>query len=80
MSESKRLELQQLAQDLGEMHSNNYLSEIIAGVGTCPLNLVGSAGQCSRPLSTAVGSAGQGRAVFGQSDLANNWAVFWLFF
>ena len=53
---------------------------IIAGVGTCPLNLVGSAGQCSRPLSTAVGSAGQGRAVFGQSDLAKNWAVFGQFF
>jgi hypothetical protein len=51
-----------------------------SGVGTCPLNLVGSAGQCSRPLSTAVGSAGQGRAVFGQSDLAKNWAVFGQFF
>ena len=55
-------------------------SSHLSGVGTCPLNLVGSAGQCSRPLSTALGSAGQGRAVFGQSDLAKNWAVFEQFF
>ena len=41
-------------------------STVVPGVSTCPLNLVGSAGQV--------------RAVFGQSDFSENWAVLGQFF
>ena len=36
---------------------------------------MGRAGQGSCPFTTALGRAGQGRAVFGQSDFDKIWAV-----
>ena len=56
------------------------LIKILSGASTCPLNLVGSAGQGSCPFRDALGSAGQVRAVFGQSEFVENWAVFGQFF
>ena len=41
---------------------------------------MGSAGQGSCPFRDALGSAGQVRAVFGQSDFAKKCAVFTNFF
>ena len=53
---------------------------LVAGVGNCPLKFVGSAGQCSRPLRSALGSAVQCSAVIGQSNFGENLGSFGQFF
>ena len=53
---------------------------ITAGVSNCPLKFVCSAGQCSRPLRTALGSAVQCSAVIEQSNFRENLGSFGQFF
>lgn len=55
-------------------------SFIITGVSNCPLKFVCSAGQCSRPLRTALGSAVQCSAVIEQSNFRENLGSFGQFF